>query len=120
MSVLGIYGGTVYAQDGGPTSPSLDKERLFREEIDRLKRDTAKLGKEKRDLNEKLKSGNNSSEVNALKAKITQLESEIKNLSKRPTKEKVDELIKKAKGELEGKILANTPDSVELSLLPCH
>ena len=99
---LAFTGGTVYAQDGGPTSP--DKERLFREEIDRLKRDTAKLGKEKRDLNEKLKSGNTSSEVNALKAKITQLESEIKNLSKRPTKEKVDELIKKAKGELEGKV----------------
>lgn len=101
---LAFTGGTVYAQDGGPTSPSLDKERLFREEIDRLKRDTAKLGKEKRDLNEKLKNGNTSSEVNALKAKITQLESEIKNLSKRPTKEKVDELIKKAKGELEGKV----------------
>lgn len=97
---LAFTGGTVYAQDGGPTSLSPDKERLFREEIDRLKRDTAKLGKENRDL----KSGNTSSEVNALKAKITQLESEIKNLSKRPTKEKVDELIKKAKGELEGKV----------------
>ncbi len=101
---LAFTGGTVYAQDGGTTSLSSEKERLFREEIDRLKRDTAKLGKEKRDLNEKLKSGNTSSEVNALKAKITQLESEIKNLSKRPTKEKVDELIKKAKGELEGKV----------------
>jgi len=101
---LAFTGGAVYAQDGGPTSLSPDKERLFREEIDRLKRDTAKLGKENRDLNEKLKSGNTSSEVNALKAKITQLESEIKNLSKRPTKEKVDELIKKAKGELEGKV----------------
>ena len=99
---LAFTGGTVYAQTLEELQSQVKNLQAENTEL-RRKIDTRKSKNEEltKQIEELKKQRGTSSE---LQAQITKLKSENEELKKRPTKKQIDELIKKAKGELEGKV----------------